>query len=226
MKFLKITNSQLKLYNFKKHNYNYKYFDLFYDFDKYCIKKRKIFNKIKLGVSKNLKKNSLKRDSNNTYVQQLTNLFLKRGVKTIIFKNLNLMLENVNIFINDLKFNTNYKNNNYFYNLIYFKQKDLNFIIFNFLNDFESIFDLKTKKNDKNSKKGKYLHEIVYIPKKRRFKYVLKYLYLHTNNYKNNKFWERIFWALISSISSKDCFLNKRKIQICLKSIKFFKNNK
>lgn len=202
-----------------------------YDYEKIWIKKRKIFSKIRPGISKNLNKNSIKRDKNNILIQQFINIIFKNGEKAKLLKNTNLMVENLFLVLNEeLKEFTNY---NLYSNLVYLHNSnnlysDINYLLHSFALDFKSIFEIKTIKNNKKIKsENKYSHEIVYIPSERRLKYVLKSLNIYKENFKNYNLWERIFWSFfLTLINKKNSFLNKRREFIYVKSVKFFKKKK
>jgi hypothetical protein len=183
----------LKNYNFRGVNLCYDdfYLDLQFDFDfdKYNIKNRKNLNNIKPGVSDNLKKNSIKRDKNNSLIFQFLNINTKKGKKFLIYKSINNMLENLFFSLknncNEFETYKNYKNVVFLYNNT-FEYSDMDNLLHNMVSDLESIFEIKTKKNNKKLKlKDKYTHEIVYIPKERRLKYVLRSLSLYKESFKN-----------------------------------------
>lgn len=159
---------------------------------KYLVKikkNRKNISNIRPGVSLNNKKNSIKRDKNFTLLQQYININLKKGGKITVFKNLDVMFENLSICLSnelsDFKHLKNYDKFVYYFNNnpIY---SDLNGLLLFIVSGLESVFEIKTSKNNKKLKlKTKYSHEIIYIPKERRLKYVLKALSFYKECFKN-----------------------------------------
>lgn len=201
------------------------------DYFKENIRKRKILSKIKKGITKTEKKNSLKRDLNNTIIQQFLNLNLKKGAKFNLFKHMNKSVENFFYILN--KENEEffkYKN----YKSIFFltnnfhDYNNFNYLLKSFLPKYFSVFDIRTKKTTKRSKfNKKYSHEIVYIPEPKRLKNLLRIFTTFSENFKNYEFWERLFWSFISIIMNrKNVFLSKRKLYIYKKSIQFFVRKK
>lgn len=195
------------------------------------VKNRKVLLNIKKGLTKTEKKNSLKRDKNNTLLQQYLNIMLKNGDKGTLFKNVNKSVENFFlIFNNENEEFYNYKNYlilNYLINN-FMEYNDFNYLLEIFLPQYCSIFDIKTVKNKKKSKSlKKYKHEILYIPESKRLKNLLKIINIYSNNFKNYFFWERLLWLFINLITDKNkTNLLKRRSFIYKKSIKFFKNTK
>ena len=195
------------------------------------IKNRKIFLKIRKGLTSTEKKNSLKRDSNFSIVQQYINVSLKGGNKDIVFKNLDKAVEIIFFSFNDENEEfIKYKN---FFNLNFLVNNfidycDFSFLLGEFLPQYYSVFDIKTKKNHKKSRKiKKYSHEIIYIPENKRLKNTLKVLNMYTNNFKNYELWERLFWMFTTVINNKkNSYIYKRRAYIYKKSIRFFVNRK
>lgn len=202
-----------------------------FNFDKLFIKKRKLFNKSNPGLIKNIKKSSLKRDENFNYIYKYLNLLHKDGLKLNRTKSLNICIENLfNIFnIYNEDFNK-YEDYNSYIDLFNYKPELANFsyLLYNSINTFESIFEIKTIKNNKKLKlNNKFSHEIIYIPKKKRFKYILKSLLIFKESFKNYNLWERLFWSFLPIILNKqNSFLKTRRNFIYSKSIKFFKIKK
>lgn len=197
-------------------------------FEKQTNKNRKNINNIRPGVSKNIKKNSIKRDKNNNLLFQFISLNTKKGKKTLILKNISIMLESLFFSFSNfcVEFN-NYSNyNSLFYifnkNIYYFNPNNIFFLI---TSGLESIFEIKTKKNNKKLKlKEKYSHEIAYIPRERRLKYILRSLSFYKENFKNYNLWERLFWSFFNILLNKEkSFLSARREYIYIKSVKFFK---
>lgn len=168
-----------------------------YEYLKSNVKRRKILRSIKKGVTSTEKKNSIKRDLNNTFIQQFINVTFKNGKKEYMFNQINVVSENLFYVLNEehedfLKYK-NYKSlcflseySSYF--------NDFNSIFFNSLINLESLFDIKTKKNPKKLKlPKKFSHEVVFIPRIKRLKSTLKVLNIYSENFKNYSVWERFF---------------------------------
>lgn len=207
---------------------NQKFYSIYYNFEKSLVKKRKNLYKTKLGVSINVKKNSIKRDSNNILSQQYINLGQKKGNKNSFKLNFDKAIENLyTSFKLNLKEFSSYDNylnfSNIFNNSL--KHSNIDYIIYEISNNLKSVFEIKTKKNNKKLKlQSKYSHEIVYIPRQKRLKYVLRAICLYKEYFNNYCLWERIFWSIfITIVNKKNSFLMKRKNFIYEKSIKFFK---
>lgn len=207
--------------------------DTYYDFEyeKINIKNRKNLRDIRKGVSKNVKKDSLKRDSQFNLIGKFITLNTKKGKKLTFSKNVNYMLENLtnsfNFYSSEFSVYTNYENF-FFLNSINSTYSNINNILDNLTSGLESVFEIKTKKNNKKLKlKEKYAHEIVYIPKAKRLKYVLKSLSIYKESFKKYNLWERLFWSFFIVIINKEkSFLSKRREYIYIKSVKFFKKKK
>ena len=199
-----------------------------YNFEKNFKKSRKIISNTRIGVISNIKKVSLKRDKNFNLLNQYINLMQKKGSKINLFKNINLSVENLFFSLNhnleEFSIYKNYPNYVYLHNNNYFFS-DFNYLLNNSIENLESIFEIKPKKNNKKLKlPSKYTHEIVYIPKDKRLKYVLRSLSVYKENFKNYNLWERIFWSFfILTMNKNNSFLKKRRDYIYSKSIKFFK---
>lgn len=206
-----------------------------YKYDKKCIKNRKILNKIRPGLTKNLLKNSIKRDKNNSFLEQFLNINQKKGKKIKILNSINTAFENFNmVFTLELEEFKRYKNYSNLFNIFdkNFFFSDLNYIFFDVCLKYKSIFEIKSIKNNKKVRQmlknnSKYTHEIIYIPPERRMKYVLKNLSLYKENFKNYNIWERFFWSFFMTlILNENSFLKKKRDFIYLKSVKFFKLKK
>lgn len=232
MKFLFINNKQIIKETYenifvenvfsKYENFNY--------FLK-LIKNRKNVSNIRPGVSVNNKKNSIKRDKNFSILKQFININTKKGKSLTIFSNINIMYMNLfDCLSNELEDFSNLKN---YSKLVYVfnidpSYSDLNKLLHYLISGLESVFEIKTSKNNKKlNLKTKYSHEIIYIPKERRLKYVLRSLSTYKEYFKNYSLWERFFWSFLTILLNKDkSFLKKRRDYIYLKSIKFFKKKK
>ncbi len=186
------------------HCYDDFYFDIldniYYDFyfDKPNIRNRKNLNNIRPGVSDNIKKNSIKRDKNNNLLNQFINLNTKKGKKHLISKNISIMSENfffvLSNFCDEFNYYKNYSNFVFMYSKTNPDYFNMNNVLELITMDLESIFEIKTKKNNKKLKlKDKYTHEITYIPRERRLKYVLRSLNIYKESFKNYNLWERLF---------------------------------
>lgn len=194
-------------------------------------KKRKILNRIKKGVIRSEKKNSIKRDLNNNLFQQYINIVSKKGNKEFTFSQFNISSE---IFFLSLNENFDeFKNYKDYLSFVFLSDlvkeyNNYNFILTNTLLNLESIFDIKTKKSPKKMKRLKpFTHEIVFIPKVKRLKNVLRVFNVYSENFKNYNLWERLFWLFLSvSLDYKKSPVYKRKLYIYKKSIKFFSKNK
>lgn len=182
-----IDDSLVFLFNYKIKK-KYKNFIYLVEHKKY----RKNILNVRPGVSLNPKKNSIKRDKNLNFLNQFINLNLNDGKKMTIFKQLNKMFINFSEYLSyDLKEFKKYK----YYNSLIFsynsnlEYSNLNNLIYFAIENLESIFEIKTSKNNKKLKlKTKYSHEIIYIPKERRLKYALKALSFYKEHFKNYDF--------------------------------------
>lgn len=209
----------------KNYSNTFKFLD--YQILRENIKKRKIFNRIRKGITSTEKKNSIKRDVNFNLVQQYVNVVFKNGCKEFTFNQFNIVSETFFLSLNEnLDEFKKYKD---FMSLYFLSEyvKDYNnfgFVLFNSALSLESIFDIKTKKMPKKLKSiKKFSHEIVFIPKVKRLKNVLRVLNLYSENFKNYTLWERFFWMFLSvSLDPKKSFVYKRKLFIYKKSLKFF----
>ena len=195
------------------------------------VKKIKILLNIKKGITTTEKKNSLKRDKNNTLMQQYFNIMVGNGDKGTLFKHFNKAVENFFYILNDQN-EEFFKYKNYlplFYLSNHFiEYNDFNFILKEFLPKYFSLFDIKTKKTTKRMKSSKkYTHEVVYIPEPKRLKNTLKVINVYSENFKNYDLWERLFWMFLSIIMDKKrSYLINRRSYIYKKSLKFFVNKK
>ena len=159
-----------------------------YIYDKFRLKKKGFLNKIRPGITTNKKKNSLLRDQNLSFLSQYLNINQRKGLKSTFFKNLNIAVNNLFFcfgdFVQDFEKYDNYKNLVFLYNNN-FDYSDINKILYNSVKDLESVFEIRTIKNNKKLKlQNKYSHEIIYLPRERRSKYVLKALSLYKENFK------------------------------------------
>ena len=196
------------------------------------VKNRKVLLNIKKGITKTEKKNSLKRDKNNTIIQQFMNIMLRGGNKNTLFKHFDKSIENFYFILNDeneefLKYK-DYLPLNFLVNN-FIEYNDFNYILENFLPGYFSLFDIKTIKNNKKRTRNpkKYSHEITYISENKRLKNLLKIINVYSENFKNYELWERLFWLFIVLITDKKkSNLIKRRSYIYKKSIKFFINKK
>lgn len=237
MKFLNYNN--INYLNFFE-NYNYFFlketsFDyLVYDFRKYFLKDTKLQRKIKKGAIKNTKKNSIKIMRSLNLIQKFIKLSQKKGNNFVVFKNINIVMLNFYNYYTNFNLNTEdnkVKSNKYLSNFINsnFLNLDLNYLIDNLLLDYQSIFEIKSKKNKnkKTNKDKKYTYEIIYIEKEKRVKYLLKSISLLSNSFKKYFLNERLFWLFFNILSNPhNSFLKKKKLFLNLKSIKFFKKRK
>ena len=228
MKFLNNTYVFLKELDSYENNFldSLNYCNFF--FEKNFITKSKYIYKSKSGIIKNVKKSSVVRDKNVSFINQYIDLNQKKGKKFTFFKNFNKSMENIFYILNnyseEFKVYENYSDFVFLFSNNYYSSNSNDFI-FNSIKDLESIFEIKTIKNNKKLKlPNKYTHEIIYIPKKRRLKYILRALSIYKENFKNYNLWERLFWSLLLTVlNKKKSFLNRRRNFIYSKSIKFFK---
>lgn len=250
MKFINYNrNNQYKIELFSEPSLDYKnnyvlvyedednedYLDIFdfmeYQVFKQNVKRRKILKSIKKGVTSTEKKNSIKRDINNTLLQQFINVIFKEGKKEYLFNQINIVSENLFYILNE-EHEDFFKYKDYktlcflsgyspYYN-------NFNLIFFDSLIKLESLFDIKTKKNPKKLKLlKKFSHEVVFIPKIKRLKNTLKVLNLYSESFKYYKVWERFFWMiLLIFLDQKKSFVFKRRNFIYKKSLKFFSKKK
>lgn len=204
MKFLNKIDINRSNLIFEVDNYLSSNFDNFNNFNNFLnieylkdnVKNRKITSKIKKGITKTEKKNSLKRDRNNTFFQQYINVMVKNGNKNTILRNFNKSVELFFfIFNEDNDEFSNYKNYKAlnFLNNNFSEYNDFNFILKFFLPKYFCIFDIKTKKNNKKRSNKKYQHEITYIPEAKRLKNTLKLINVYSESFKNYSLWERLF---------------------------------
>lgn len=221
-KLEKDLNDRKKLgFDFKK------FFNL--NYAKVNIKNRKVLLNIRKGVTLTEKKNSVKRDKNNMLIQQYVNICSKTGNKNTLIKHFNIMVENFFMIFNE-EFDEfqNYKNYeviNYLVNNIN-SYSNFNFLLESTLINFQSIFDIKTKKNQKKLKlQKKFSHEVIYVPKKKRLKNNLKIISIYSENFKYYSYWERLFWMFaIVILDFKKSFVYNRRNYVYKKSVKFFSN--
>lgn len=195
------------------------------------VKNRKIISKIKKGITKTEKKNSLKRDKNNTVIQQYINVMVYNGNKNTILKNFNKSIELFFCIFDEnneefMKYK-NYSALNFLSNN-FSEYNDFQYILDIFLPKYFCIFDIKTKKNNKKKRSlKKYRHDIVYIPEPKRLKNTLKIINTYSESFKHYNLWERLFWLFINLIiDDKKSFILKRRSFIYKKSVKFFINKK
>ena len=71
------------------------------------VKKRKVLLNIRKGLTLSEKRNSLKRDKNNTLLQQYFNIMLDSGNKNTVFKNFNISIELFYFILNVIFYNFN-----------------------------------------------------------------------------------------------------------------------
>lgn len=159
-------------------------------YSKSFVKKRKVYLNIKKGITKTEKKNSLKRDINNTTLQQFINIMIYKGNKSSLFKHFNDAIENFFFILNDENEEfIKYKNYIPLHFLVnnFIEYNDFNHLLSVFLPKYFSVFDIITIKNNKKRNKNakKYSHEIVYIPENKRLKNTLKLINIYTENFKN-----------------------------------------
>lgn len=210
----------------------------FFSFLKYSYKKKLVKNRkhtmsIRPGVSDSPKKNSLIRNKNITILNQILNIFIKDGNKKTVFKHHNIMYNEFYNFFKENELNvTNYHNFNYFKELLKNEPKNthnFNLLLLEHMPIFDSLFNIKTKKNKKIKNRldiKKYSHEIVYVKKDKRVRNTLKVLKIYNENFKSYFFWERLFLMYLSIIVNwQNSFLIKRRSYIYVKSSKFFKVN-
>lgn len=235
MKFLSINKKTYSIVTEEFSNENYinslTDYSLNYYFEKFFVKKRKLATSVRVGVTKNIKKNSIKRNKNSNLIGLYYNLMHRKGKKLKSLKNVNYAFENLlNSFNDNIDDFNIYKNYSYFVELSNSNSvfSDLIYLLEYSIKDLESIFEIKTKKNHKKLKlSSKYTHEIVYIPKIKRMKYVIKSLCFYKNSFKNYGLWERVFWSFFLTILNREnSFLKRRRNYIYLKSVKFFKIKK
>lgn len=167
------------------------------NYTKTNVKKRKVLLNIKKGVTLTEKKNSIKRDKNNILIQQYLNVCSKTGNKNTLLKHFNIMLENFFMIFNEdfeeFQKHKNYAIINYLVNNVN-SYSNFNFLLESSLINFQSVFDIKTKKNQKKQKlQRKFSHEIIYIPKQKRLKSMLKVISVYSENFKYYSYWERLF---------------------------------
>lgn len=201
------------LTNQKKNNFNLNYKNNFiiniYDnehifyiltnlgYMKKNVIKRKFLLNIKKGITKTEKKNSLKRDKNISILNSYLNIMIFNGNKNTLFKHFNEAVENFFYIFNNEN-DEFYKHKDYlilnYLSNNFIEYNDFVYMLNKFLPDYYSIFDIKTKKNNKKSKnKKKYSHKIFYIPENKRLKNTLKILNSYSNTFKNYNLWERLF---------------------------------
>ena len=224
------------LFLYKKNTNYLKKDSDYFDYLDYWIlkdnfKRRKILNRIKKGVTSTEKKNSIKRDLNQNLFQQYINVTFKKGNKEYIFNQINIASETFFLSLNE-DFDEFYKYKDYksfvFLSNYVKEYNNFNFILCNSLLNFESIFDIKTRKNSKKLRRVKpYNQEIVFIPKSKRLKSVLRNLAVYSESFKNYSLWERLFWLfMLISLDFKKSPIFKRKMYIYKKSINFFSKKK
>jgi hypothetical protein len=196
LKFLKFTNdinfiNKINLDLESNSSILIKKYDMsFYSFLKKQVKTRKIFIKMINGKPKNNKKDSIKRDKNNTLIDHFLKISMKTGDKFTLLKHFNIFLNNFYLSFNNKDENFfNYKDYITLFNLLKYKKNyyDFNFLLKESITPLESLFNVQlnklTKKN-KNKSKRKYSYNVTYINKKKRLKYVLKLINNYTEKFK------------------------------------------
>lgn len=180
-------------------------------------------------ISKNFSKNFFKKNTDlkkkidklqtKTNIQLFLQICLKSGnkLKTLSFLNkvvfnfYTLFTKKTNIFFK--KFN----NFTIFENFSKREKKffDINFLMQLILNINEVLFTTQAVRVDKKTKqknKTKYSAELIYIKKHKRPVFVLKQLYLNSNNYNYYTFDQRILMSFVSSFfleKGSDIYKNK-----------------
>lgn len=221
--------SDLYLNNFQSHPFlNHKYL-------KKNVKKRKVLLNVRKGLTKTEPKNSLKRDINNTILQQYINLMITDGNKFTVFKNLDKMVESFFFILNeeDDEF-SKYKHYEPLSFLVNFfvEYNDFNYLLELLLPKYCSIFEMKTKKINKKKRIAttkKYSHEVVYVTEPKRLKNLLKNINIYSESFKKYELWERMFWLFIIVLledEGKKSYFIERRSYIYKKSLKFFMKKK
>ena len=202
---------------------NFNYFNItkfsYYFFQKRFIKKKKFLIRTVNGKRLDLKLDSLRRFKNFSFNNQITNMWVKRGLKLNLIKHYNIFLKNFYLLLlNDA---ISYKNSqNYAYVLELLDTKYYYYRLENLLKDpfleLEYIFDLKIKKLNKKLQKKykkKYDYKIIHINKEKRVRYIIKLLYSNINLYKHNKYSDRIYHLFMTIIfNTKELEIWERRI--------------
>jgi hypothetical protein len=162
----------------------------FYSFLKKQAKTRKVFLKTINNKSKNKKKDSVRRDRNNTLIDHFLKISMKGGNKLTLLKHFNFFLNNFYLSFNNKDENFyNYKDYITLFNLLRYKKNyyDFNFLLKESITPLEALFNVqlnKVNKKNKNKLKKKYSYNVTYINKKKRLKYVLKLINNYTEKFK------------------------------------------
>jgi len=204
-----------------KNNFNYFNFInfSFYSYQKRFLKKKVFFKKTINGERLNFKLDSLRRFKNFSFNNQILNMWVKKGSKLNLMKHYNIFLKNFYILLlNDAYQYKDSQNYNYVLELL--DTKYYYYRIENLLKDpfkeLEYIFDLKIKKLNKKLQKKfkkKYDYKIIHINKMKRVRYIIRLLYSNINLYKYNKYSDRIFFLLVSTIfNTKELEIWERRV--------------
>ena len=215
----------------KKNNFNFYFFD--FSFYKSFKFNKNIFIKNINKKRKNFKDNSNLRDKNLIILKKYYNISVYNGKKELFFNRFNNFLKLFFfIFIKKNDFFFKYSNYNNLYKLFNLKIEnfDFNYLIKDFINNYNSIFDIKISKVPKKFKKKfkkKFNFELVYIYNKKRLKYTLKLINNYVKNNNKINLENNFFWSFSDILlDPKNSFLWKRKVNIYNKAMKkFFKKN-
>ena len=231
MKFLNFCND-IKIFNNLSVNesnsilFLKKYDMMHFSFFKKHLKTRKIFLKTFNNKLKNDKKDSVRRDKNNTLIEHFLNVSIKGGNKLVLLKHFNLFLNSFYLSFNEKNDDLlHYKDYLTLFNLLKYKKNYYNFdfLLKESILPLESLFNVqlvKINKKNKNKSNKKYTYNVIYINKKKRLKHVLKLINNYTEKFKYYNYWERLFWTFMVIITDqKNSFLWKRKFFVYKKTL-------
>lgn len=215
----------------KKNNFNLYFFD--FSFYKPIKFNKNIFIRNVNKKKKNFKDNSNLRDKNLMVLKKYYNISVYNGKKELFFNKFNNFLKLfLYLFIKKNEFFLKYSNYNNLYKLFNLKLEnfDFNFLIKDFIKNYNSIFDIKISKIPKKFKKKfkkKFNFELVYVYNKKRLKYTLKLINNYVKNNNKINLENNFFWSFSDIfLDPKNSFLWKRKVNIYNKAMKkFFKKN-
>lgn len=191
---------------------------------KYFIRSKfSFFEKIRPSHSLDYSGSHFKNKKN--FINLLLKSSLRGGNKLLMLKHFNLfndsfyfLFNNWNSFLNN-KFSTY----NVYYEISVQNPRffNINLLLKSILDLNESIFNLRVVKYTKSQRKflkpkKKFFYEVVYLPKNKRFKNLLKIIHRHAHQYNNYTYFERLLMSFCNSFFlQKNSLLYNRKIYMC-----------
>jgi hypothetical protein len=139
------------------------------------------------------------------------------------------MLKHLNLFNNNFYFLFNSKNDflnqkfvtyNVYHEISVQNPRffNINLLLKSILDLNDSMFNLRVVKFTKSQRKKlkvkkKYFFEVVYLPKNKRYKNILKLIHRHAHQYNNYGYFERLLMSFCNSFFlQKKSFLYQRKV--------------